>query len=80
MKLTIKKWGHSAAIQLPELMLAQLGTKVGDSIELNIQVGAAALRATKPRYKLADLLAQMPRGAPAIYGWDEMPPVGKEIL
>lgn len=78
MKLTIKKWGRSAAIPLPESILTQLGAKIGDSIELNIQVGVATLRATKPRYRLADLLAPIPRCAPAV-DWDVMPPVGKEV-
>lgn len=79
MKLTIKKWGNSAAIRLPESMLAQLGAKVGDSIELDIQANIASLRAEKPQYKLADLLAQMHGSAPIVSDWDDMPPVGKEI-
>jgi antitoxin ChpS len=33
---------------------------------------------TKPRYKLADLMAEMPQGLPSVEGWDEMPSVGLE--
>ena len=34
--------------------------------------------ARKPRYKLADLLAEMPGQLPRVEGWDDMKPVGKE--
>jgi len=33
---------------------------------------------TRPRYKLADLMAEMSEGLPRVEGWDEMPPVGLE--
>lgn len=33
---------------------------------------------TRPRYKLADLMAEMPEGLPRIEGWDDMEPVGLE--
>lgn len=34
----------------------------------------------KHRYKLEDLLAEMPDELPRIKGWDAMKPVGKESL
>ena len=33
---------------------------------------------TRPRYKLADLLAQMPDGLPRVDGWEDMPSAGLE--
>jgi len=33
---------------------------------------------TRPRYKLADLMAEMPQGLPRVEGWDEMPSLGLE--
>ncbi len=33
---------------------------------------------TRPRYKLVDLMAEMPQGLPRVEGWDEMPSVGLE--
>ncbi len=33
---------------------------------------------TRPRYKLADLIAEMPEGLPRAEGWEEMPSVGLE--
>jgi antitoxin ChpS len=80
MKLFIQKWGNSAAIKLPESMLEQLRAKIGDSIEVDVQANTLTLRTVRPRYKLADLLAQTTGSFPAVDGWDEMSPVGKEIF
>ena len=80
MKLMIQKWGISAAIKLPEAMLEQLGAKIGDTIELDVQANTLKLRPARPRYKLADLLAQTTGSFSVIDGWDEMTPIGKEIL
>lgn len=33
----------------------------------------------KPKYRLADLMAEMPEGLPRVEGWDEMPVIGKEM-
>ena len=79
MKLTIQNWDNSAAIKLSELMLEQLGVKIGDTIELDVQVGSTALRIAKPKYYLEDLLAQMPDGLPLVEDWDKILPVGKEL-
>ena len=76
-KLIIRKWGDSAAIRLPASMLAQIGAKVGDAIE----VDPSALKVVRPRYKLADLLAQCDKNAPPpadIAAWETMAPVGRE--
>ena len=78
MKLTIQKWGNSAAVRLPASMLAQMSVHVGDSFEVNVSAGEATLRAAKPKYKLADLMAEMPDGLPMVEGWDTLQPVGKE--
>jgi antitoxin ChpS len=74
MKLNIQKWGNSAAIRLPAAMLAQIGAGIGDSVEID----PAAIRVAKPKYKLADLLAEMPDGLPMVEGWDTLQAVGKE--
>ncbi len=80
MKLNIQKWGNSAAVRLPGAMLAQMGAKVGDAFDIEITAQRAVLKVAKPRYKLADLLAEMPDGLPMVEGWDAMPAVGKEII
>lgn len=79
MKLNIQKWGNSAAVRLPTAMLAQLGVKIGDVLDVDMFDQVAKLQASKPKYKLADLLAEMPDGMPMVEGWDSMQPVGREI-
>lgn len=74
MKLNIQKWGNSAAIRIPTAMLTQIGATIGDAVE----VDPAAFRVAKPKYKLVDLLAEMPDGLPMVEGWDMMTPIGKE--
>lgn len=79
MKLNIQKWGNSAAIRLPVAMLTQIGASIGDAVEVDPQ----AFRVAKPKYKLADLLAQCNKNAPApaeMASWESMTSVGAEIL
>lgn len=80
MKLNIQKWGNSAAVRLPSAVLAQMGAQIGDVFELEVSSNQAVLRVTKPRYKLADLLAETPTPLPRVAGWDELSAVGKEII
>jgi antitoxin ChpS len=55
--------------------------KVGDVFGVDVKVDAIVLHAAKPRYKLADLLAQCDPNAPMprIEEWDDMRPVGNEV-
>lgn len=78
MKLKVQKWGNSAAVRLPTAMLAQLCVKIGDVLDVDMFDQVAKLQASKPKYKLADLLAEMPNGMPMVEGWDSMQPVGRE--
>lgn len=79
MKLKIQKWGNSAAIKLPATMLSQIGASIGDKVE----VEPKALRLTRPRYKLEDLLKECDITAPMptdIENWEKMEPIGLEIV
>lgn len=79
MKLNIQKWGNSAAIRLPSAMLAQIGATIGDTIE----VDPNAFRLAKPKYKLADLLAECDKQSPPpgeLADWESIAPVGNELL
>ena len=79
MKLSIQKWGNSAAIRLPATMLAQMGASIGDAIE----VDPSTLKIAKPKYKLSDLLAQCDKNAqpPAdLAAWESSAPVGREVI
>ncbi|MBK6867381.1 MAG: AbrB/MazE/SpoVT family DNA-binding domain-containing protein [Burkholderiales bacterium] len=78
MRLNIQKWGNSAAVRLPSVMLAQMGARIGDAFEVDVANGQATIRLARPKYKLADLLAEMPDGLPRVEGWDALPDVGQE--
>lgn len=81
MKVKIQKWDNSAAIRLLSTIMARLNTKIGDLIEVEPSMGKLTLSPlTKPKYKLEDLLAQMSDGFSTIEEWENMPPVGNEIL
>lgn len=79
--MRVQKWGNSAAMRLNADILKQWGVKIGDTVEAEIADGALIVRPvlSRPVYRLADLLAEMPAdGLPRVDGWDEMPAVGKE--
>ena len=81
MKLTIQKWGNSAALRLPVSFLAHTNTRIGAFLDVQpIEGGKVVVAAGKPKYKLADLLAESPTELPMVDGWDDMPAVGREIL
>ena len=56
---TIAKWGNSAALRIPSTVLADVGLKAGDSIDMVVNpdhtITLKPVRKPKPR--LADLLA-----------------------
>ena len=79
MKLKIQKWGNSAAIRLPAVMLTQIGAAIGDSIEVDLE----ACKLAKSKYKLSELMAQCSKDAatPAdMVSWDKTTHVGVELL
>jgi antitoxin ChpS len=79
MKLNIQKWGNSAAVRLPTMMLTQIGATIGDSIEVDPE----AFKVAKPKYKLSELMAECNKDAapPAdMVSWNNMMPVGAEML
>ena len=79
--MRVQKWGNSAAMRLNAELLKQWGVKIGDTVEAQIADGALIMRpvSSRPVYRLADLLAEMPAdGLPRVNGWDEMQVVGKE--
>lgn len=79
MKLSIQKWGNSAAIRLPATMMAQIGASIGDAVE----VDPDAFRVAKPKYKLSELLAKCNKDAPPpadMTAWENSGQVGLEII
>lgn len=58
LKLVIRKWGGSAAIRLPALLLTRLDVTPGDKLSIDMQADSLALRPASKRYALADLMVQ----------------------
>lgn len=83
MEVKIQQWGNSAAIRLPATVLKQMSLASGDVLSLDVTGEAITLKPAraKPRYKLADLMAQCDLNAPEpadLAAWNSMQPVGRE--
>ncbi|WP_297575925.1 AbrB/MazE/SpoVT family DNA-binding domain-containing protein [uncultured Deefgea sp.] len=61
MRLSIQKWGNSASVRLPALLLEQMGVGIGSELTATITQDGLVLRPKKQRkqYNLADLLAKI---------------------
>lgn len=76
---TLQKLGDSLVVTVPKEFIDQNGLRVGSQVELQLLGRKMTVTApTRPKYKLADLMAEMPDGLPRVAGWDEMPPVELE--
>lgn len=78
---TLRRAGGSLVMTVPKAFLEQNRLSEGSQVELHLLGKTMTIEApTRPRYKLTDLLAQMPEGLPRVEGWEEMPSVGLEKL
>ena len=76
---TLRKAGGSLVMTVPKSFVEQNGLADGSQVELHLHGKKLTVEApARPRYKLADLIAEMPDGLPRVEGWDEMPDVGRE--
>ncbi|MDR3099111.1 MAG: AbrB/MazE/SpoVT family DNA-binding domain-containing protein [Paraburkholderia sp.] len=81
MELKIQKWGNSAAVRLPSVLLEQISASVGSSLTADVRPDGVLLTPARRKYSLADLVAQCDPKAPApadLSGWGEVKPVGRE--
>ncbi|MDR0278536.1 MAG: AbrB/MazE/SpoVT family DNA-binding domain-containing protein [Paucimonas sp.] len=83
MQVRIQQWGNSAAIRLPSTVLKQMSLASGDVLVLDVSEETITLKPVKarPRYRLADLMAQCDLTAPEpeeLAAWNAMQPVGRE--
>ena len=56
MNATIQKWGNSLALRIPKTIADEIELEQGDPVEIEIAEGALAVRPSRPRYRLADLV------------------------
>jgi antitoxin ChpS len=82
MELSIQKWGNSAAVRLPAVLLNQLGVTLGDKLSADMEAAGLVLRPARKSYALADLMAQcdLKAAPPAdVKDWENTKPVGQEV-
>lgn len=76
---TLRKSGGSLVMTVPKAFVEQNGLGEGSQVELQLLGKTMTVEApTRPRYKLANLMAEMPKGLPRVEGWDALPSVGLE--
>jgi antitoxin ChpS len=76
---TLRRAGGSLVMTVPKAFVDQNSLTEGSQVELSLAGKKMTVQAPeRPRYKLADLMAEMPEGLPRVAGWDEMPEVGLE--
>lgn len=75
----LRRAGGSIVMTVPKVFIEQNGLKDGSFVELKLSGKKMTVEApSRPRYKLDELMAEMPDGLPRVQGWDEMPAVGLE--
>jgi antitoxin MazE len=78
MQATIKKWGNSLALRIPQAVARQIHVEEGDPVELNVAADALQVRPARPRYRLADLMRKVtPANRHKETDWGT--PQGKEV-
>ncbi|WP_321885181.1 AbrB/MazE/SpoVT family DNA-binding domain-containing protein [Paraburkholderia bannensis] len=81
MELKIQKWGNSAAIRLPALLLEQINVSIGTSLSVDVRPDGVMLKPARPKYSLDDLVAQCDTKAAMpedLAAWGQSKPVGRE--
>ena len=63
MQLAVAKWGNSLAVRLPRHVAEGANLTEGAAVELSVRDGAVVVTPVRKKYKLEDLLAQMPAKA-----------------
>lgn len=66
MRITIKKWGNSAGMVIPGVVMKELGLKPGQSMEAHVANNQLVLTPVSKQYSLDELLAQCDLSAPEI--------------
>jgi len=81
MELKIQKWGNSAAVRLPSVLLEQIHVSVGGSLTVDVRPDGVLLTPARRKYSLDELVAQCDPKSPQpadLVAWGEVKPVGRE--
>jgi len=82
MRANVCAWGASAGIRIPKAVMQQVGLTIGDAFDMKVSGDTLVLRPYRSRYTLAGLLSacDLDASPPELDWWDNMAPVGEEIL
>ena len=82
MRITIKRWGNSAGMVFPNIVMKELNLQPGQSVEAQVSNNQLILTPISRRYSLDELLAQCDMNAAELSEqdvWGKSTPAGDEI-
>ncbi|MFR8677078.1 MAG: AbrB/MazE/SpoVT family DNA-binding domain-containing protein [Escherichia coli] len=83
MRITIKRWGNSSGMVIPNVVMKELNLRPGQSVEAQVSNNQLILTPISRRYSLDELLAQCDMNATELSEkdfWCKSTPEGYEIL
>ena len=79
MMQSLRRSGGSLVMTIPKAFIEQNHLNDGSSVELVLSGNKLTIEAKqKPKYQLADLMAEMPRDLPMVEAWDNSQAIGLE--
>ena len=82
MRITIKRWGNSSGMVIPNVVMKELNLRPGQSVEALVSNNQLILTPISRRYSLDELLAQCDMNAAELSEqdvWGKSTPAGDEI-
>ena len=82
MRITIKRWGNSSGMGIPNVVMKELNLRPGQSVEAQVSNNQLILTPISRRYSLDELLAQCDINAAELSEqdvWGKSTPAGDEI-
>ncbi|EKS5492680.1 type II toxin-antitoxin system antitoxin ChpS [Escherichia coli] len=82
MRITIKRWGNSSGMVIPNVVMKELNLRPGQSVEAQVSNNQLILTPISRRYSLDELLAQCDMNAAELSEqdvWGKATPAGDEI-
>ncbi|HAI5419749.1 TPA: type II toxin-antitoxin system ChpS family antitoxin [Escherichia coli] len=82
MRITIKRWGNSSGMVIPNVVMKELNLRPGQSVEVQVSNNQLILTPISRRYSLDELLAQCDMNATELSEqdvWGKSTPAGDEI-
>ena len=82
MRITIKRWGNSSGMVIPNVVMKELNLRPGQSVEAQVSNNQLILTPISRRYSLDELLAQCDMNTTELSEqdvWGKSTPAGDEI-